>query len=91
MTSVGALEVLEQLVVGKYDDPARCEGALVVTDAFATVIDEATSKSPGSGSTMTTGRRMAIAIAEVIHELDHPVIDARSGDCRDLKAGRQSR
>jgi glycerophosphoryl diester phosphodiesterase len=77
VSSSRAYQIVERFVQGKAADAERCEDVVVVTDAFAAVIDGATSKSPRRPGTVSPGRMLALALAEVIHDLD-PVLDARS-------------
>ncbi|MGY1631512.1 hypothetical protein ACI784_07375 [Geodermatophilus sp. SYSU D01186] len=60
---------------GKYDDPARNEDAVVVTEHFFAVVDGATAKHPVAGGE-SPGRRASQAVAAAIRGLP-PTVGAR--------------
>jgi glycerophosphoryl diester phosphodiesterase len=61
--------IAEQLVVAKTGNPAECEDIVVVTEAFAAVIDGATSKTVRRWNGRSGGRAAAELIAEAIPQL----------------------
>ncbi len=65
-----SMEVVEQLVVGKLGDAAACEDGIVVTDAFAAVIDGSTDKTGDRYDGSTGGIFALHACAEAVRSLD---------------------
>jgi hypothetical protein len=65
-----SMEVVEQLVVGKLGDTAACEDGIVVTDAFAAVIDGSTDKTGDRYDGSTGGVFALHACAEAVRSLD---------------------
>lgn len=69
-----SFEVVESFVLGKLNDPHRCEDVLVVTPGWLGVIDGATDKSKvpwpvPDGGTMTSGRFAALAVRDAFETL----------------------
>lgn len=64
------LDVLESYVVGKYDDPARCEDAVVITPHHVAVIDGATVEPGHEIDGRAPGRFAMEVVREAIGELD---------------------
>jgi hypothetical protein len=60
--------IIEQKLVGKFDDEARCEDSIVVTEQYIAVIDGATAKSSVQPNTASPGKVIAVAIAEYLTE-----------------------
>lgn len=62
------MTVIEQKLVGKFDDETRCEDGIVVTDEHIAVIDGATAKSSVQPNTTSPGKAITMAIAEYLTE-----------------------
>lgn len=63
------LEVVESFVAGKYDDPARCEDAVVITPGHVAVIDGATTEPGHEIDGRAPGRFAMEVLAEAIRRL----------------------
>ncbi len=66
------MKILETYTMGKFNDPARCEDSIVITDDFIAVIDGVTTKSERLYEGRKSGRVAAELLSGVI-----PTIDAR--------------
>lgn len=66
------MKILETYTMGKFNDPARCEDSIVITDDFIAVIDGVTTKSGRLYEGRKSGRVAAELLSGVI-----PTIDAR--------------
>jgi hypothetical protein len=64
------MKVVEQFVASKTGRPKRCEDGIVVTSAFAAVIDGGTDKTGLRYSGMTGGRYAMLACADGLRSLD---------------------
>lgn len=69
------MEVVERFVVGKHNDPALCEDAVVVTAGHAAVVDGATDVSGRAYDGVSGGRWAMAACVDAIRELP-PECDA---------------
>jgi hypothetical protein len=83
------VEVVEEFVLGKRDDPSLCEDAIVVAGEYAAVVDGATDISGRSYDGKAGGRWAMEACAEVVRALP-PGIDALAAVSR-LTSGLASR
>lgn len=64
------MEVVDQFLASKTDRPMQCEDGIVVTGAFAAVIDGGTDKTGRRYSGMTGGRYAMLACADALRSLD---------------------
>ena len=96
------MNIIEQFICGKKNDPALCEDIIVTTPDFMAVIDGATSKSCPPLGGMTSGRFAAQTIADAVrglpadmdgraamHRLSHILCDAGT-PYMDVAAGTES-
>ncbi len=63
------MNLIEQFICGKKNDPALCEDMIVATESFVAVIDGATSKSCPLIAGMSGGRFAAQTAAQVVQSL----------------------
>lgn len=64
------MEVLDQFIASKTGHPMQCEDGIVVTGAFAAVIDGGTDKTGLRYSAMTGGRYAMLACVDGLRSLD---------------------
>ncbi|GAB5389478.1 MAG: hypothetical protein Alpg2KO_24460 [Alphaproteobacteria bacterium] len=63
------MQIVEQFIQGKLDDPATCEDALVVTDHLVAVIDGATDRASPLINGQSTGKLASDLIARTLENL----------------------